>query len=101
MLTVLFTYFMSFEVDVFRDIVYTSKQNRLQFVFVVKATALKQQNIRILPANSKHKIQLPHLYQSMAREKLTSVRRIFASHKTRRKRLTNKSVFSLNPRLST
>jgi len=41
MLTVLFTYFMSFEVDVFGDIVYTSKQNRLQFVFVVKATALK------------------------------------------------------------
>jgi len=65
MLTVLFTYFMSFEVDVFWDIAYTSKQNRLQFVFVVKATALKQQNIRILPANSKHKIQLPHLYQSV------------------------------------
>jgi len=66
MLTVLFTYFRSFEVNVFWDMVYRSKQNWLQFVFAVKATALEQQNIRILPANSKHKIQLPHLYQSVS-----------------------------------
>jgi len=37
-----------------------NKQNWLQFLFVVKATALKQANMKNLSANSKHRSLLLH-----------------------------------------
>jgi len=43
-----------------------NKQNWLRFLFVVKVTALIQQNINILSTRYKHRSQLPHLYQSVA-----------------------------------
>jgi len=41
-----------------------NKQNWLQFLFVVKATALKQANMKNLSANSKHGSLLLHICQA-------------------------------------
>jgi len=43
-----------------------NKRNWLRFLFVVKVTALIQQNINILSTRYKHRSPLPHLYQSVA-----------------------------------
>ena len=54
------------------------KQSWNQFLLVVKVTALKPTNIKILFANYKRQSKLQHLYQSQACHKWVTYIKIFS-----------------------